>query len=140
MPVLHRMHCLHKRFFAPSPHEIEAKKSPAIVKNLQAIFWQTPSKYRGPHINDMRRKQPRSDDTKKIHGSGKFAKGDPKAGSKIRSKTRALITGLLYALTKALTHDLPAASLGMRDLARTKQIRLSRDKLESENFHTMHRN
>ena len=65
------------------------RKSHQPSSNLQAIFWQTPSKYRGPHINDMRWKQPRSDDTKQIHGSEKFAKADPKAGSKIRSKNRS---------------------------------------------------
>ena len=65
------------------------RKSYKPSSNLQAIFWQTPSKYRGPHINDMRWKQPRSDDTKQVHGSQKLAKADPKIGSKIRSKNRS---------------------------------------------------
>ena len=55
-------------------------------------------------------------------------KRTPKWGPKFAAKTGALIKGLLCALTKALTHDLPTALLIMRYPAPTKEIQLSRDK------------
>ena len=76
----------------------------------------------------MRWKQPRSDDTKQVHVSEKLAKRTPKWGPRFAAQTGALIKGLLCALTKALTHDLPTALLVMRYLAPTRQIRLSRHK------------
>ena len=53
----------------------------------------------------MRWKQPRSDDTKQIHGSEKFAKADPKAGSKIRSKNRSPHKGPPLNIEKKIMHD-----------------------------------
>ena len=61
-------------------------------------------------------------------------KQTPKWGPKFAAKTGAPIKGLLCALTKALTHDLPAALLVMRYPAPTKQIRLSRDKAGIRNL------
>ena len=65
------------------------RKSYKPSSNLQAIFWQTPSKYRGPHINDMRWKQPHQMTLSRLMAHKKLAKADPKVGSKIHRKNRS---------------------------------------------------
>ena len=74
------------------------RKSYQPSSNLQAIFWQTPSKYRGPHINDMRWKQPRSDDSR-FMAQKSLRKRTPKWGPKFAAKTGALTKGLLCNFT-----------------------------------------
>ena len=103
------------------------RKSCKPSSNLQATFWQTPSKYRGPHINDMRWKQPHQMTLSRLMAHKKLAKADPKVGSKIHRKNRSHHKGPPLCADKGADAWLASSFAGMRYLAPTKQIRLGMD-------------